>query len=440
MDATSRAREELDRRGVDFSEEQFFRQVRSGNKGLVKLLLLAGVSPNAALDGETALAVAAKAGHKDIAQVLLKAGADPVCLVDGIATKGKSKDFWEKLASFSGVFTFISSLLIASVGWYFTNAYNNRQLELTQAQTLRDQENKEYQNRLSELQTVEKMIPHLAKDEPSKRAALIAISVLATPKLAARFAEVYGGQGSVDALTQIAVANQKAPSAPAVSALTNLAAQEKGGRSGPARDALASVLQGKERSIVQLRENNQSFCNGFVIDAQRGWIVTAGSCLWGSTALDRARQLTVQLWDGTLADVREARFTDRNLLAFVRIDARPLRQLEVSLNPLRPGDTVTQLAFDLGLKKESSTQLRVTLGRITEVGPMGFIGARSTQLSGMGLRVTLPSENAQGAAGAPLLDSEGNVACMTYQGDQNRMEECVAAEEIRDALKVIAKT
>lgn len=91
-------------------------------------------------------------------------------------------------------------MLVASVGWYFTNAYNNRQLEWTQAQARRDQESKEYQNRLSELQTVEKMIPHLAKDESSKRAALLAISVLATPKLAARFTEVYGGQGSVDAL------------------------------------------------------------------------------------------------------------------------------------------------------------------------------------------------------------------------------------------------
>lgn len=38
-----------------------------------------------------------------------------------------------------------------------------------------------------------------------------------------------------------------------------------GARSGPAHDALASVLEGKKRSIVQFsyRENNHYFCNGF---------------------------------------------------------------------------------------------------------------------------------------------------------------------------------
>src|SRR6266446_7830296 len=103
----SRAREELDRRGIAFSEEQFLRQVRSGNKEVVQLFLSAGVSPSAALDGEAALTVAARAGHKDIAQALLKAGTDPFPLVDSLQTKQKAKDFWEKLTSLSGVFTFM---------------------------------------------------------------------------------------------------------------------------------------------------------------------------------------------------------------------------------------------------------------------------------------------------------------------------------------------
>jgi Trypsin-like peptidase domain/Ankyrin repeat len=438
--ATSRAREELDRRGVPFSEEQFLRQVRSGNKELIELLLLAGVSPNAALDGEPALAVAVQAGHKDIARVLLNAGADPIILVDRLATKERSKDFWEKLTSLSGTFTFIASLLIASVGWYFTNAYNNRQLDWTKAQAERDQKNKEFQNRLSELQTVEKMIPHLTKDESSKHAALVAISILATPELAARFAEVYGGQGSIDALKQIATASLRAPTAPAVSALTNLAAQEKGDHSGPARTALASVLEGKERSIVQLRDENRSFCNGFVIDAQRGWIVTAGYCLLEPADKDKVKQTTAQLWDGTRTAVREIRATDRHLLAFLRIDASSLWQLEVSAHPPRPGDIVTLLAFDLSIK-EPSSPLRVALGRILEVGPMMFVDrAGSPKWSGIGLKWTQPS-NVPGDAGAPLFDSEGNVACVTYQFCKLNMEaECVAAEELRNALKAIAKT
>jgi hypothetical protein len=439
--ATSRAREELDRRGVPFSEEQFLRQVRSGNKELIELLLLAGVSPNAALDGEPALAVAVQAGHKDIAQVLLNAGADPISLVDRLTTKERSKDFWEKLTSLSGTFTFIASLLIAFVGWYFTNAYNNRQLDWTRAQAQRDQENKEHQNRLSELQTVEKMIPHLTKDESSKHGALVAISILATRELAARFAEVYGGQGSIDALKQIATASPRAPTAPAVSALTNLAAQEKGDPSGPAHTALASVLTGKERSIVQLRDKyrDRSFCNGFVIDAQRGWIVTAGYCLLDPPDKDIAKKTIVQLWDGTRTAVHEIRATDRHLLAFLRIDASSLWQLEVSAHPPHPGDIVTLLSFDLSIK-EPSSPLRVVLGRILEVGPRMFVDrAGSPKWSGIGLKWR-QSSDVPGNAGAPLFDSEGNVACVTYQFGMNNEAECVAAEELRNALKAIAKT
>jgi hypothetical protein len=434
---TGPSRRELDRRGVPFSEEQFLRQVRGGNKEVVELFLLAGVSPNAALDSETALSVAAKAGHKEIAGALLKAGADPLDLVEGLQPREKSKDLWDKLGSLSGMFTLLSSLLIAGVGWYFTNAYNDRQLQLTKAQALRDQESKDYQNRLAELQAVEKLLPHLEKDESSKRAALIALSILATPKLAARFAEVYGGQGSIDALTQIAKANSGSPNSPAVSALTSLAAQEKG-HAKPASEALASVLQGKERSIVQFGVNNRSFCNGFVVDALRGWIVTAGYCLHGSDE-GTPQQSTVHLWNGIGARIRDSKLSDHNLLAFVRVDPTSLGQLNLSSIDFRTGDNVTKLAFDLG-SKEPSDQLRVALGRITEVGPMKFAGAGAGGLSGKGIRVVLPSgnEGAQGTAGAPLFDSEGNVACMTYQGD-DRTEQCVAAEEIREALKAIPR-
>src|SRR5207247_1525709 len=134
-----------------------------------------------------------------------------------------NKDPWEKLSSISGVFTFISSLMIAALGWYFTNQYNQRQFEEGKRQAERELASKDYQNRLAEMQTVEKMIPHLAKDETSRQAALVAISVLASPSVATRIAEVYGGQASVSALTKIAAAGNPKESGAAVSALTTIA-------------------------------------------------------------------------------------------------------------------------------------------------------------------------------------------------------------------------
>ena len=201
-DEMAEARETLSGRGLPFSEEQFLRHVRSGNLEIVRLYLRAGISPDARLDGETALAASANSGDFDVTRLLLDCGAAPIGLTDGLKTNQKQRDSWEKLSSLAGVFTFVSSLVVASIGWYFTSSYNGRQLELNSIQAARDQQNKDYQNRLAEMQTVEKMIPHLTKDEASKRAALIAIGALATPKLAAQMAEAYGGQGSIDALTR----------------------------------------------------------------------------------------------------------------------------------------------------------------------------------------------------------------------------------------------
>jgi hypothetical protein len=180
-----------------------------------------------------------------------------------------------------------------------------------------------------------------------------------------------------------------------------------------------------------------------VVDAQRGWIVTAGYCLqvFGT---DSAQRISVRLWDGVDVSVQESKFVNNKLLALLHIDAPSLRQLDLSSHPLRAGDTVTELAFDLGYdpttKKAASGQLRIALGRIVEVGRMSFIGdVPSQQRVGTGVRVILPQggERAHGSAGAPLLDSEGNVACMTYQGGKGE-DQCVAAEEIRVALKAIA--
>jgi hypothetical protein len=42
-----------------------------------------------------------------------------------------------------------------------------------------------------------------------------------------------------------------------------------------------------------------------------------------------------------------------------------------------------------------------------------------------------------GSGGGPLLDAEGNVACMTFQGDQTGNEECLAASVIRANLASI---
>ena len=74
------AKLELARRGIPYAEEHFLRHIRSGNCNVVTLYLRAGISPDATLDGESALAVSANHGHKPISKLLLDAGADLGCL------------------------------------------------------------------------------------------------------------------------------------------------------------------------------------------------------------------------------------------------------------------------------------------------------------------------------------------------------------------------
>jgi len=427
--AAAKARQDLAARGLPFSEEHFLRHVRSGNSATVSLYLTAGVSPNTRLDGETALAASVNAGHFGVARVLLASGADPSGLVEVLEKRRKGKDAWERLSSLTGVFTFVGSLVIAGVGWYFTNAYNSRQLELAAAQSLRAQQNVEYQNRLAEMQTVERMIPHLTKDESSKRAALIAIGALATPKLAVQMAEAYGGEGSIDALAQLATA-KATPVAPAVAALTNLAKVEQGDAK-PAHDALARVLAGKEKAIVKLRMGGRTACNAFVVDGNRGWIATPRYCIQDGDA----SSLSIQFEDSSPVPVRSVVLSQDGHIALLKTDKVGVPEIRLSKLTLNSGSTVTQLAVDL-----ARDQMSVSFGRVVEVGPMEFatfIGGQSGKARAPGLKVKLSAEGdaPAGAGGSPLLDSEGNAACMTFQGTADRLEQCISVAAISEAIK-----
>lgn len=105
------------------------------------------------------------------------------------------KDAWDKVTAVSGL---ASGLLVALIGFYATNVYNRRQ-------RLSDENRKDRELLISQIQTVEKFIPHLSSREESiKRAALVSISALGNEELAIKLATAFGGPGAVDALTSIA--------------------------------------------------------------------------------------------------------------------------------------------------------------------------------------------------------------------------------------------
>lgn len=425
-------KKELARRGMTFSEEHFIRYVKSGRTDSVELYLRAGISPNTTLDGESVLAASANNGHKQITKLLLDSGADPIGLVDGLRIGTPTRDAWDRLSSLSGVFTFVSSLLIAGVGWYFTSSYNDRQLELSRTLAQQEQQNKLYQNRVLEMQTVEKMIPHLTKDESSKQAALIAISTLASPDIATRIAQTYGGQGSINALAQLAKSETASTAAPAISALTNIASRETGSDK-PAHHALARVLEGKDKAIVKVLVEDNAICNGFVIDGTHGWIVTPQYCFGNQP---QGSLFAVQFKDGTKVEIKDRKRSLDGLLSFLKVGDGALPALNLSKKLITFGSAVSQIAFNLGAA--SNKELGVVLGTVVESGDMSFpsFGRTEKAVTANGLKVKLAAEERalQGTGGGPLLDSEGNVACMTFMGDGLGNEQCVSASVISAAF------
>lgn len=98
----------------------------------------------------------------------------------------KKKDIWDRLPVIS---TFLSTVVIAAFGSYFTYTYNERQ-------GIRDTQTEQYKTKILEMQTIEKFIPHLTKNEKSKEYALIAITILGNPELATKFAQLSPSEGS----------------------------------------------------------------------------------------------------------------------------------------------------------------------------------------------------------------------------------------------------
>jgi hypothetical protein len=235
------ARKTLAGMGIEFSDAGFFKYLKAGDREVVELFLDSGLLPDVRdSDRNAAVVVAARAGQKDIARTLLARGASPEPLLNVPASK---KDAWDKLTASSAVLSFVSGLLIAAVGGYFTYSYNQRQIDLNHLQTEHDLSMKQEANKVLELEAIQKMIPSLAPgdDEKQKAAALTAIQDLADNKVAADLAGLFQGKGSFEYLQQAASTADPAIEKPIVQALSKIASGQSA-ESKLAEDSLHSML------------------------------------------------------------------------------------------------------------------------------------------------------------------------------------------------------
>src|SRR5436190_1873410 len=120
-------------------------------------------------------------------------------------TTARSKDVWDKLNAASGI---VAGALVATIGGFATYGYNRRA---------------ERELAVRRVQTIQTFLPLLKADE-DREAALLAIDALGDHELANKFALLYGGRGSVAALSRIAATTTDELADHAVAALSRIAA------------------------------------------------------------------------------------------------------------------------------------------------------------------------------------------------------------------------
>jgi hypothetical protein len=433
------ARSTLEGRGIPFDEQRALDYVRKGDASTVELMLAAGLDPNVSdAEGVPALVLAARRRHQNICRILIAHGADPGVLVDELPAFSKStKDAWERLASLGGVLTFVSSLVVAAVGWHFTNAYNERQQTNAAQQAERDAEIRRQQTRISEMDTVVKMIPHLTQGEQSKKAALLALSALATPELAVQMAQLFGGVGSVQALQTIATQSPTGTESGAVSALAGIASRPAAGGEGEAASAasaaLVGIFTGKERALVTVLHGGAFTCNGFVAQAKEPIVVTPAYCVTDAKAQD----LALRLWDQTQIRVRVV--STQGAVAMLAADELT-KTLPLPLVDSVPaiGSRVLKIAYGMsltGAAPSGSPNLSVATGTVVGTGTIASFGAGRPRHEI--LRVRFPTEKGShsGEGGGPILDASGAAVCMVYAGAADSgLEQCLPSAAIRQAL------
>lgn len=175
------------------------------------------------------------------------------------------KDAWDKLNAISSL---ISGGFVTAVGIAATYLYNERQRKNSAAQKLREL-------KVLQVQTVQSFMPQLqSEDQKAIKAALLAIYSLGNEKLAKELAAIYGTEGAIAALSQIA-SNPERPDAEAVTVLSKIASGSDPEAARQAERSLESLFKTLTESIVSVgteSSDTPSGC-GFFVDTD-GLLVT----------------------------------------------------------------------------------------------------------------------------------------------------------------------
>lgn len=173
----------------------------------------------------------------------------------------KKKDMWDKMSIAS---SFISGVILAVLGIYFTQSYNQQQTQLIKQQGDENRRQVDHQMKLAEIQIVGTLMPDLAgPEENKKKAAILAISELTNTKLAGDIASIFQGTGSIKAMTTIASKGNQSDKNVAKATLATIASSSKPEERMAAVDALKVindnplVFQAPDKSTIRVKVTSE---------------------------------------------------------------------------------------------------------------------------------------------------------------------------------------
>jgi S1-C subfamily serine protease len=306
------------------------------------------------------------------------------------------KDFWDKFAALS---TFLSTVIIASIGAIFTAVYNAKQNERNEA--LKQQE-----IRISQIQTLEKFVPYLTGSEEQKRIAILGLNSLGNAEVATKLAELYPSQGTVAALKSIAKA-------------------ATGEERKLANAALQRIFDYQRQAVVRVEgeySTSAPFYSSGALITSAGHIITSDYAVTGLEKLHSARNWRIVFADGSVKPATVVSVDKERGLAVLQVPGSGYPKLQLAQASPRPGDTV----MAIGTRGEAA--LEPSVGTIIGLENR-FMEARfDSSLRGFG--------------GGPVFNIDGMMVGLVYSGtpgDTDRRDQCIKSDIIRsylDQLKI----
>ena len=310
------------------------------------------------------------------------------------AIEKKPKDGWDKLTALSGVLSagagLLGGILIASIGFYATNIYDQRSKESEREQRSRS-------TIATELQTVEKFLPHLAsKDEATKAAAILAITSLGNHELATKLAQVFDSPGTRSALSAISA-----------SRTVDVQTREK------AQLALTELYQRYKNSIAyvvvigKLDSGDDRYTTGTAIVVSfSGYLLTASHLLEGFVPNQMRIKVSIGQKGGPSREASVVKMDESVDVALLKLSGgealTPAPLAKAGGSAPTPLEQVTVLGFN-----EATESVTASGGH--------FVGVEAN-----GSRYVLDTLLGPAASGSPVFNSYGEVIAIVVAGSMGQ--------------------